>query len=118
MKPIMSTNRLAEELKEKGYRIYLLSNTSKEYYIFRKQIPSIESFDGEFISADVHFNKPEKEIYELFFKQFQLKPAECFFIDDRADNIATAEKLGMRGFRYQQDTNALRLALKNADITI
>ena len=118
LKPIQNTSELVGELKGKGYRIYLLSNTSDKYYRFREGIPAIKFFDGEFISADVHFNKPEKEIYQLFFQRFHLNPEECFFIDDREDNIAAGEQLGMRGFRYMQDIDALRLALRNAGIAI
>jgi putative hydrolase of the HAD superfamily len=118
LRPIESTYGLVKELKEKGYRIYLLSNTSTKYRIFCKQIPALQLFDGTFISADVHFNKPDKEIYQLFFQQFQLDPEECFFIDDREDNIAAGEQLGMRGFRFTQDMDALKCSLRNAGITL
>jgi putative hydrolase of the HAD superfamily len=118
IKPIAETNELAAELKEKGYRIYLLSNVSERYYSFRKLIPALPYFDGEFVSADVHFIKPEKEIYELFFQRFGLNPQECFFIDDRAENVAAGEQFGMPGFCYQQDVQSLKLTLRGAGIRI
>jgi haloacid dehalogenase superfamily, subfamily IA, variant 3 with third motif having DD or ED len=116
LKPIPETNRLARELKQKGFRLYLLSNVSIRYCEFRRTISAIDCFDGEFISADVHFIKPETEIYRLFFSRFGLTPQECFFIDDNAENIAAARRLGMDGFRFQQDVRELRQALKEAGV--
>jgi putative hydrolase of the HAD superfamily len=118
LKPIESTNRLAIRLKERGYRVYLLSNVSVKYHIFRNLIPAVPFLDGEFISADIHYIKPEQEIYRRFFEKFRLNPEECFFIDDNPDNIAAAESLGMRGFLYEQDTEKLILALQNHGISI
>lgn len=116
--PIPETNRLAEQLKRNGYRVYLLSNVSKKYYIFRGLIPCHEFFDGEFVSADVHTIKPEPEIYRLFFKQYNLNPAECFFVDDRAENIAAGQAFGMQGFCYQQDIAALKNALVQSGVKV
>lgn len=118
IKPITDTNALAVDLKRNGYRLYLLSNVSKKYYDFRKLIPALPFLDGQFVSADVHFIKPEEEIYRLFFQRFDLNPQECFFVDDCAENVAAGEQFGMRGFCYQQDIGALRLALQNAGVAV
>lgn len=118
IQPIPETNELAKVLKQKGYELYLLSNVSVRYREFRGKITSIPYFDGEFISADVLAIKPEREIYELFFKRFGLVPEECFFIDDNPDNIAAAKQLGMQGFRYQWNIDDLKYALRNAGINI
>lgn len=118
IKPIGETNTLAEQLKKNGYHVYLLSNVSERYYLFRDLMPAVSCFDGEFVSADVHFIKPEKEIYQLFFERFGLNPEECFFIDDRPENVAAGEAFGMCGFCYGQDIGALKIALKNAGVTL
>ncbi len=91
---------LISRLKANGYKIYLLSNVSKAYYKFRGNIPALKYFDGEFISADHNIIKPEKEIYLKFYKEFNLIPEECFFIDDLCLNIESAERTGMKGFVY------------------
>lgn len=114
--PIDETNALARELHERGYRLFLLSNTSRRFYKFRDKLPVLELFDGEFISADVLCIKPERRIYKLFFEKFSLKPEECFFIDDMADNIVAAAEAGMRGFVYAGDIEALRRALPREEI--
>ncbi len=118
LKPIAETNALALQLKKNGYHLYLLSNVSTRYHLFRHIMPATSCMDGEFISADVHFIKPEKEIYQLFLGRFALNPAECFFIDDMPENIAAAKQAGIQGFCFSQDVNALKDALKDAGVTV
>lgn len=104
-------------LKEAGYPIYILSNTCSNYHTFRKNIPAIQCFDGEFISADWRLLKPSLEIYKTFCSHFGLVPAECFFIDDMPANIEGAMEIGMNGFIFRQDLKALENALKEAGVT-
>ena len=89
-----------KSLKENGYGIYLLSNASSDFHIRREGIPALSLFDGVLISADYKLLKPEKEIYEALYKEFNLKPEECFFIDDVQKNIDGARATGMDGHCY------------------
>ena len=47
-------------------------------------------------------------IYERLFEKFHLKAEECFFIDDRQDNIDSAKGCGMDGYCFA-DGNVERL---------
>lgn len=89
-----------KSLRENGYGIYLLSNASADFHIRREGIPALSLFDGVLISADYKLLKPEKEIYEALYKEFDLKPEECFFIDDVQKNIDGARATGMDGHCY------------------
>lgn len=100
MPPFPEMYDFIKRLKAAGYKIYLLSNASRRFYDRKDYIPAISLFDGLFISADYKMLKPEKQIYETFFKKFSLKPEECFFIDDRASNIEGAKNCGMDGFVF------------------
>ena len=85
-------------LKEKGYRIYLLSNYSER--MLRKHtegLPFYDHIDGAVISYKVHQLKPHKEIYESLFSKYSLDPAECLFFDDRQDNVDGGRRCGMDG---------------------
>jgi len=104
-------------LKRAGYRIYLLSNTCKNYHTFRINIPAISQFDGEFISADWHLLKPGEEIFRTFCSHFGLVPAECFFVDDLPANVEGATFIGMQGHIFRRDVEALERALKEAGIS-
>lgn len=114
--PFPETEELVRTLKRNGYGLYILSNMSSRFYRFYQRIPAIRCFDGIIVSSDVRQVKPEPEIYRTLFERFRLKPEECFFIDDRPENIAAGEELGMKGFCYRQDAEELKQALRAAGI--
>lgn len=93
---------LVKELKDKGYKVYVLSNTSKE--TFSKFNDDLEAlFDGLVLSYKIHEIKPNKPIYEYLLKTYNLNPNECLFLDDRLDNIKTANELGIHGRKVNED---------------
>ncbi|MGN1147973.1 MAG: HAD family hydrolase [Lachnospiraceae bacterium] len=109
---------LLRELKENGYRLYLLSNTSKRFHRFSKNIPSIRYMDGIYVSCDHGLLKPEKEIYLDFYREFGLRPEDCFFIDDMPANVESAHRTGMMGCVYHQNVPELRQRLREAGIRV
>ena len=50
----------------------------------------------------------EVKIYEYLLERYQLKAEECFFLDDRADNIEAAKAVGMEGMVFQGDYEAVK----------
>ena len=101
-----------EDLKAKGYKIYLCSNASVRLLeCYRDLIPGIELFDGVLFSAPEKCLKPQKEIYERLFEKFHLKPEECFFIDDLPLNIDGAAACGMKGYCHDGDVEKLKREL-------
>lgn len=100
MPPFEEMYGFVEELREKGYGIYLLSNVGKEFHTVKKDIPVLSLFDGFVASSDYGVVKPEKEIYNILFEKFSLNPEECIFIDDVQKNIDGALKAGMEGHCY------------------
>ena len=80
--PIEGAKELVKELKENGYKIYLLSNASLNQKNYWNNIPGSEYFDGTLISSNIKLVKPQPEIYEYMFKKFNLIREECIFIDD------------------------------------
>lgn len=107
---------LIKELKNKGYKIYILSNNNKEAEKYLLEIPDFKAFDGWIFSCDYQIMKPDPKIYNILFETYNLKPEECFFIDDSRKNIETGNKLGMAGFVLECEHNGiaeLRKELKN-----
>lgn len=87
---------LAKKLKEKGYRLYLLSNYSEELFkIHTEGLPFLEFVDGGVISYEIHQIKPNPPIYEYLMQKYRLKAEDCLFFDDRPENTEAARKLGM-----------------------
>lgn len=102
---------LVRRLREAGYELYLLSNTSKRFHKFSKNIASISYMKGIWISCEHGFLKPEKEAYLDFFDRFSLKPEECIFIDDSPANIEAGMRLGMEGIVYHGNVEELERKL-------
>ena len=91
------------ELKAAGLKVYILSNYARTtFYRTREKgaLKFLDIVDGRVISFEVFQLKPDPEIYETLLKKYALDPAECVFIDDRAENIETARKLGMKGIVF------------------
>ena len=56
--PVEGMEELIEELKQKGYGIYLLSNASYRQHEYWPRVPASRFFDGTLVSADVKLVKP------------------------------------------------------------
>ena len=54
LRPVRGMATLARELKEKGYRLYLLSNAASRQHEYWHDIPGSEYFEGSLLSADSH----------------------------------------------------------------
>ena len=52
-------------------------------------------FHKAYFSFDLHLLKPNPEVYEFVINQHGLIPAETLFLDDKAENIEAAKKLGI-----------------------
>ncbi len=89
-------------LKNRGQHIYILSNASLRLPdCYREVMPRADLYDGVFFSAEEKCVKPQDVIFQRFFRRFDLKPEDCFFIDDLPENIAGAAAIGMDGYVFQ-----------------
>lgn len=116
--PIPGMYELVEELKGKGYGIYLLSNASRRQHAYWPRIKESRFFDGTLISADEYVMKPQPEIYRLCLQRFGLKAEECFFVDDMAHNVEGAIFCGLSGAVFHADAARLRRDLRAAGVDI
>ena len=90
------------ELKNRGYRMVLLSNTNP--YIttwahskdFNNGRPMDDYLDHLYFSCDLKLMKPGEEIFLRVLDAEGFKPEESLFIDDSQRNCATAAKLGLK----------------------
>ena len=84
-------------LKEKGYKVYVLSNINDytEKKINAKNF--LDIIDGYVLSYQVHEIKPNEQIYKILIDKYNLNPKESLFIDDVLENIIAANKLGING---------------------
>ncbi len=75
--------------------LLLLSNTSgihKDYLL--RSFGIFRYFQDGVYSYSARSSKPEEPIFRHVIERFDLDPAQTFYIDDLAPNIATAQRLG------------------------
>ena len=91
-----------EELKNRGYKIYLLSNYSQDHFQYVSRHFSFFGLeDGKIISYTLKLLKPDHHIYEALYEKYGLVPGECVFLDDSEENVAGAVATGMKGIVFK-----------------
>lgn len=96
-------------LKEKGHRIFVLSNTSPVFYeLLEEQFsPLNEILDGFVLSCDIKAIKPDPKMFEEILHKYQLDPANCIFLDDVKDNTKMAESLGIKAYQVKHRSDVV-----------
>lgn len=96
--PIPSSMKLIDSLKEKGYDLYILSNIPQDSYDYlRTHYSFMSKMKGGIYSYQEKVIKPEEEIYSRLIHRYSIQPEESVFIDDRIENVETAQKYGFQG---------------------
>lgn len=107
-KQIQDVCDYVKQLKERGYKLYLLSNASRrclnEYF---ETFEVSKYFDGAVVSAFENYIKPERQIFEMLVNRYKLKPEECVFIDDLIGNVEGAKNFGMEAIVFHHDSEEL-----------
>lgn len=98
--------RMLEDLRAKGYRLYLLSNTNPSvmsWALSSRFSPSGKSladyFDRLYLSYRMKCVKPNPEIFHKLIEDTGLVSAETLFIDDGAANVKMGQELGFKTFQ-------------------
>lgn len=99
--PIQGMPEIVKKLKQKNYKIYLLSNTSLRFYKYKDKVDMFHYFDGFVISAKERLLKPDIAIYNCLCSRYRLINEECLFIDDSQENIDGAKRAGFHGHLFQ-----------------
>ncbi len=97
------------ELKKKGHRIFVLSNTSKVFYdLLEEQLSPIkELLDGFVLSCDIKAIKPDLAMFKEILDKYQLNPTHCVFLDDIENNTIAAQKLGIKAYQIKKRSDVV-----------
>ncbi len=99
MFPLDNNVRMLPALKERGYKLFYLSNFPLDVFdVVKNKYSFFRYFDGGIISAQVRYSKPDPAIFNILLKKYYLDPAESLYIDDLEANVNVADSLGMKGF--------------------
>ena len=98
--PIQGSVDILRGLKDRGVPLFVLSNFSVDTWPYAKaRFDFLDWFEALVVSGFEGVAKPETEIYRRL-EGHGVALEEAVFIDDRADNIAAAEALGMTGILF------------------
>lgn len=98
--PIPGMLEIVKKLKDKNYKIYLLSNASLRFYIYKDVVEVFRYFDGLMVSAEEKLVKPNRAIFDCICDRFSLNSEECIFVDDLQENIDGAINAGFHGHLF------------------
>jgi putative hydrolase of the HAD superfamily len=101
---------MVKDLRKK-FNVFLFSNTnqihiSRLHKEFREthgiDFPSI--FEKDFYSHEIHERKPDLSSFQKVIQLSGVRPEETLFVDDLEDNIAGAQKTGMKTYWLKNGT--------------
>ena len=101
--PVMNnTLDVILKLKKEGYKIYILSNITKESFEYFKNVIKFEKyFDGGAYSFQEVMIKPNHEFYEVLIKKYDLAKEECIFFDDKQKNVEAGNRIGIKSIKFK-----------------
>lgn len=99
---IQGTWDILYALKEKGVRVFAITNWSAETWPKGCKVhPELaEVFETTVVSGQVGMIKPSVEIYRHFCAKAGVEPADCIFIDDGLHNCLGAIAAGMDAIHF------------------
>lgn len=105
---------LAKTLKNRGLMLYSLNNERPFWTDFRRIYFSLDKiFNRYFVSCEIGHRKPNPEIYEYALSHLNLQGADCFFTDDKKENIEAAREFGITTHHFQDiSANDLKTTLQ------
>jgi epoxide hydrolase-like predicted phosphatase len=100
-------------LRKMGVPVYIFSNTNDIAVThIRSRFPFFAHFDGYVLSFKEGVMKPNAKIYEAVERLTGKKGKDIVYLDDRADNIATAVDRGWHTILHQTPEQSIPILRK------
>ena len=85
----------------KHYKTAIISNDSSRWSKYLREKYDINQyFDVISISGDMKIQKMDERIFQLTLEQLGCKAEDCYYVDDREDNLEAASKVGMNAVLF------------------
>lgn len=99
--PIPKTIQLLDDLKHRGTRLILLSNTCEAHFNFaRENYPFLNKFDAYLLSYKVALRKPDPKIFRMALEMTTSNPQDCLYVDDVETHTNAAQQEGLPSYLY------------------
>lgn len=101
-------------LKNKGYPIFLLSNTNELHFSYiMERYPIIHYCDEWILSFEVGAKKPQETIYDVIFEKKSLERHEVLYIDDIPEYVKAAAGYGIPGIVFKEASDIWKVINEN-----
>jgi putative hydrolase of the HAD superfamily len=91
----------AVTISRSGFKTGILSNIPFEIADVYKEFDWVKGFTHNTWSCYLRTAKPDPAIYHHVIAALQVRPEEALFLDDRQENILSAEAVGIRGILFR-----------------
>lgn len=89
-------------LQDRGMRTAILSNMGEEMLQYmREEFAWLQHFTHHTWSCELRIAKPDPAIYTWTCEKLGVKPEEAIFIDDKPENVASANELGIHAIQFR-----------------
>lgn len=97
------TKSWIKELRERGYKVYILSNWSKPTYeaCLDNELDFLPLVDGAVFSFQEHLIKPDRTIFETICTRYNIVPSEAVFLDDTEKNVIASREFGIHTIHFK-----------------
>jgi putative hydrolase of the HAD superfamily len=103
-------------IQDAGFKTAILSNMGEELLAYmRQEFGWLGRFDHHTWSCELGIAKPDPEIYRYTCSRIDVTPGHALFIDDKPENIAAAESIGLAAILFTT-VEALQLELERRDL--
>lgn len=102
-------------LKNKGYSVFLLSNTNELHFSYiMERYPIVHSLDEWILSYEVGAKKPKQKIYDAIFEKTDTVRNEVLYIDDIPAYVEAAKTYGIQGLHFKNAKDVWELLKENS----
>jgi putative hydrolase of the HAD superfamily len=99
--PLPGAHETLTALRQRGYRLGLISDCSIETPQLWETIPFAPLIEAPIFSCAVGHLKPDPRIYQIACERLGVAPDECLYIGDRPEEVIGARAVGMRAVRVR-----------------
>ena len=114
------TCELLQRLREKGKKVYLLSNAQRIFTAYEMQVLDIAKFfDGILISSDYKTKKPDKRFFDILIEKYEIDSKKTLFIgNDSKTDIKGAKSVGFATYYVKSNISPEGDMAETADYVV
>lgn len=118
-KLIPSTEKLIEQLKQKGYKLYLTGNWAHLESLQKEFGRSLQNFSGIFVSGKIKLLKPHQTFYTAVLEKINIDSSEILWLEKEPNFISQMKKYNFHVIHYDpKDKKTIYKDLQSFGITL